>query len=465
MARKQTLDAILGLFKKLGGNTSEILGTKTNVNFIGKGEPEMLQMDINPEALGAISQSKVIDELKNSVSYAASGKLNDLQAGKLLENMSKIDEFYNPPPGPANITDLATGTRNLDREGLMSLRDIESRSYYNKPGFRMPEGIDPEDLREMSPEEVKELLAKQDIAAPVASAEETFKNTQNELRKELERLNEIDLPKDIDIRETTLPTGAGLEALKNVKNNNLIINDLVDKVYDMAGVAKTAQPVARGNARDFLNTIKDMEDPTFPGGTTLSSVMEVDDFKFATEGGGGGMGDPLLLVQKYFGPRVAAAVSKLEGRDQIELFANRLVRVKDAKGNTITDRGFDPNTVDPNDFEFKEGGRVGYRGGKLVGKALGMFKRQQALERGMGEGFAAAEQYGITGPMVSKLFRELAMDKSLVGQEKTQYMKLINEVLKNPEKYPDEILQIQKKLGLDIDVGMKGGGLAKILEV
>jgi hypothetical protein len=44
-------------------------------------------------------------------------------------------------------------------------------------------------------------------------------------------------------------------------------------------------------------------------------------------------------------------------------------------------------------------------------------------------------------------------------------MKLINEVLKNPEKYPDEILQIQKKLGLDIDVGMKGGGLAKILEV
>ena len=36
-------------------------------------------------------------------------------------------------------------------------------------------------------------------------------------------------------------------------------------------------------------------------------------------------------------------------------------------------------------------------------------------------------------------------------------------VLKNPEKYPEEILQIQKKLG--IDIGMKGGGLAKILEV
>ena len=401
MASKTLIDAALKLYKSLGGNTSKVLGTRSNINFLGKGKgPEMmLEMDINPEALGVMKQSDVVSEFDSAMGYLTSGKLNDMQANKLINNLSKANEFYNPPPGPANVIDMATRTRNLNKEGLESLRD------------------------------------------------------------------NVNLPKDIDIRETTLPTGAGLEALKNVKNNNLIINDLVDKVYDMAGVAKTAQPVARGNARDFLNTIKDMEDPTFPGGTTLSDVMEVDDFKFATEGGGGGMGDPLLLVQKYFGPRVAAAVSKLEGRDQIELFANRLVKVKDAKGNTITDRGFDPTTVDPSEFEFSKGGRVGYRGGKLVGKALGMFKRQQALERGMGEGFAAAEQYGITGPMVSKLFRELAMDKSLVGQEKTQYMKLINEVLKNPEKYPDEILQIQKKLGLDIDVGMKGGGLAKILEV
>ena len=474
MASKALIDTALKLYKSLGGNASKVLGTRSNINFLGKGKgPEMmLEMDINPEALGVMKQSDVVSEFDSAMGYLTSGKLNDMQANQLINNLSKANEFYNPPPGPANITDLRTGVRNLDREGLASLRlkaddygyvspqDMPAKKRFFKgveikdPTFdeNLPFDSDAEKLAEikMSNEAFEQSLpppgsrgGPDDIAAPF----------------------EVDLPKDIDIRETILPTGAGLEALKNVKNNNLIINDLVDKIYDMAGVAKAAQPVARGNARDFLNTIKNMEDPTFPGGTTLSDVMEVDDFKFATEGGGGGMGDPLLLVQKYFGPRVAAAVSKLEGRDQIELFANRLVKVKDAKGNTITDRGFDPTTVDPNDFEFKEGGRVGYRGGKLVGKALGMFKRQQALERGMGEGFAAAEEYGITGPMVSKLFRELAMDKSLVGQEKTQYMKLINEVLKNPEKYPEEILQIQKKLGLDIDVGMKSGGLAKILEV
>jgi len=454
MASKTLIDAALKLYKSLGGNTSKVLGTRSNINFLGKGKgPEMmLEMDINPEALGVMKQSDVVSEFDSAMGYLTSGKLNDMQANQLINNLSKANEFYNPPPGPANITDLATGVRNLDREGLASLR-LKADDY----GY-----VSPQDMPTK-----KRFFKGVEIKDPTFDENLPFDSDAEKLA-EIKMSNEafgVDLPKDIDIRETTLPTGAGLEALKNVKNNNLIINDLVDKVYDMAGVAKTAQPVARGNARDFLNTIKDMEDPTFPGGTTLSDVMEVDDFKFATEGGGGGMGDPLLLVQKYFGPRVAAAVSKLEGRDQIELFANRLVKIKDAKGNTITDRGFDPNTVDPSEFEFSKGGRVGYRGGKLVGKALGMFKRQQALERGMGEGFAAAEQYGITGPMVSKLFRELAMDKSLVGQEKTQYMKLINEVLKNPEKYPDEILQIQKKLGLDIDVGMKGGGLAKILEV
>jgi hypothetical protein len=124
MARKQTLDAIIQLYKKLGGNTSEVLGTKTNINFLGKGKtPEpILEMDINTEALGVMPQSKAIEELTNSVGYALSGKLNDLQANKLLENMSKMNEFYNPPAAPANITDLATGVKNLDKEGLMSLR-------------------------------------------------------------------------------------------------------------------------------------------------------------------------------------------------------------------------------------------------------------------------------------------------------------------------------------------------------
>jgi len=399
MARKQTLDLILKTFRDLGGNLNEVMGTRTNINFLGKGKsPElMLDTDINTDALAVLPQSKAVEELTSSVGYAVSNKLNDVQANKLLKNMTKMKNFYMPPAAPANITDLATGTRNLDKEGLMSLR--------------MGDDLPPPGSRG----------GPDDIAAPFS----------------------------------------GLGALKNLKNNDLIMNDVVNKIYLNAGVSENAQPVVRANAREFLNRIKNLSDEV--DGTNLSSVMEADDFKFMTEGGGGAMGDPFLLVQKYFGPKVASAVAKLDTPDDIQLFAERLISVKDAKGRGVTDRFFDPESVDFSDFEFAEGGRVPFFRGRLVGKALGMAMRRKALERGAGEGFAAAEAYGITGKDVSRLFAELATDKTLVGKEKTAYIKLLNQALKNPEDFPEEILQIQKKLG--IDIGMKSGGLAKILEV
>jgi hypothetical protein len=411
MASKLLVDTALKLFKGLGGNTSKVLGTRSNVSFLGKGKsPElMVDMEINPEALSILPQSKAVEELTSAMGYLTSGKLNDLQAGQLIKNMQKMDELYNPPAAPANITDMVTGTRGLNKEGLESLRAMADD--LPPPGSRG--GAD-------------------DIAGPLMSdAEAPF-------------------------------TGAGLESLKKVMNvDKTIGDDLVNKVYDMAGVSKNAQPVARGNARDFLNTIKDLEDPSFPGGPTLSSVMELDDLKFMTEGGGGALGDPLLLVQKYFGPKVASSVSQLDGRDQIELFAKRLVRIKDVKGNTITDRNFDPTTAD---FDFADGGRVPFFRGKLVGKALGLAKKAAAKSSGKQMGYGDIRKYGLEAEDISTLFRNVAMDKSLVGKEKTLYMQRLNQVLKNPDDFPDGIREIQQMLGID-PIGFKGGGLAEILEV
>ena len=154
MARKQTIDAIVQLFQKLGGNVSDVLGTRSNISFLGKGKsPElMFDMDINTEALAVLPKSKAVEELTSSVGYAVGNKLNDIQANKLLSNMQKMDTIYNPAPAPANITDLATGTRNLDQEGLMSLR--------------MGDDLPPPGSRG----------GPDDIAAPVQSADEVFKN-------------------------------------------------------------------------------------------------------------------------------------------------------------------------------------------------------------------------------------------------------------------------------------------------
>jgi len=417
MARKEIVNQIVKLYQKLGGNVSDILGTKTNISFIGKAEPEILKMYLNTNALGVLPQSKALDELKDSVSYAAGDKLNDLQASKLLENMSKMDEFYNPPPGPANITDLATGTKNLDAEGIMSLQKDKF-----KKGITEKYGIPSERVDEVM-------------------------NTPFDEKLMDDVLKDVDLPEGVDPRDTILPTGAGLEAIKSVKNNSLVVDDLVNKVYQMSGVAENAKPVARANARDFLNRIKDLEDPEFPGGTTLSGVMEPDDLRFATEGGGGGLGDPLLLVQKYFGPKVASAVARLDSPNDIQEFAENLVKIKDAKGNSVTSRFFDPEMIDPNDFEFADGGRVPM----FAGGAARI-------------GYQALRKYGIEAKDISRLFASLGSDKSLVGKEKTEYFRNLHKVLKNPDDYPDVIREIQIQLGIDIP-GLKRGGLAGILEV
>ena len=416
MAKRETINAILALYKKLGGNESTVLGSRTNVNFLGKGKSSelMVDMDVNADALAVLPQSKAVEELTSAMGYLTSGKLNDIQANQLIKNMNTMKTVYDPPAAPANITDMVTGTRGLNKEGLESLRAMADD--LPPPGSRG--GAD-------------------DIAAPVGSAEETIRNLAKS--------------EGVDAAETILPTGSGLEAIKSVKNNNLIVDDLVNQIYLNAGVSDAAQPVVRANAREFLNRVKDLEDPEFPGGPTLSSLMEADDFRFMTEGGGGGMGDPLLLVQKYFGPKVAAAVAKLDTPNDIQLFAERLVSVKDGKGRSVTDRFFDPDTVDIDDFEFADGGRVPYMAGMLV--------------RGGKMGYQALRKYGIEGKDISRLFASLGTDKSLAGKEKTAYFQQLHKVLRNPDAFPDEIMDIQKQLGIDVGLGFRNGGLAGILEV
>ena len=441
MANRQLVNTIVQLYKKLGGNTNDVLGTKTNVSFLGKGKsPElMLDMDINEDALAILPQSKAVEELTSSVGYAVAGKLNDIQANKLLSNMKKMENVYFPPAEPKNVTDIATRIGGLDKAGLMSLRGTDMKSY-----LRKELGID--DLRDPDYEAAVKGLKEEvdlpppgsrggpdDIAAPTQSADEAFRN----------------MAKAVDESQGLGQTGRGLESIKNVQNNNLIVNELVDTIYLNAGVTPAAQPTVRANARDFLNRIKDLEDPQFPGGPTLSSVMEPDDFKFMTEGGGAGLGDPLLLVQKYFGPKVAIAIAKIDNPKDIQTFAERLVRVKDGRGRSVTDRMFDPKTVNPEDFEFADGGRVPF----FIGGAAGRM------------GFQALRKYGFTGKDISRAFAGLGTDKTLVGKEKTEYFKQLNKVLKNPDDYPDAIKELQKQLGIEVGIGFRSGGLAKILEV
>ena len=415
MAKRQTIDLIIKTFKELGGNVSDVLGTRTNISFLGVGDnvEPFLDRNLNTEALGILSQSKAIDEAKNAVGFAVGDKLNDIQANNLLNNLNKMKEFYMPKQ-VANITDMDTGTGNLTPGGLASLRQrLASRTIKETDDLPPPGSRGGPD----------------DIAAPIQDAETTIKNLEKQ---------------DPELAVQ----------LKNILSNR-------------AGI-----PGKRASAREFLvEALKkdeyDVGTPAF-GKTQLNNVISAEDVRYITEGGGGIGGDPIVLVEKYFGPRIADALPTNASNEEILIFTKRVLEnVEDASGLKPDNPRFDRLTARFVD-EMADGGRVGLKfggAGKAAGKAFGLMKKARAIEKSVdaGEemGYQALRKYGLEAEDITRLFKEIAMDRTLVGPEKTQYFKMLNQVLKNPDDFPDGIIEIKKRLGMDF----ARGGLAKILEV
>jgi hypothetical protein len=94
------------------------------------------------------------------------------------------------------------------------------------------------------------------------------------------------------------------------------------------------------------------------------------------EGGGGAMGDPLVLVQKYFGPRIAEMIPNGGTPEEIAIFTKRVLEnVEDAKGLRPDEPAFDPLTARFVD-ELADGGiagletRQGLKFGGKTGKSI-----------------------------------------------------------------------------------------------
>ena len=90
MARRIIIGEILNLIKGLGGNPKNYMGTKTNINFLGKGPKEALfqgQIDIDGLMRSGFPLERVIGEAERAGGYASANKLNDLQLQRLKDNL------------------------------------------------------------------------------------------------------------------------------------------------------------------------------------------------------------------------------------------------------------------------------------------------------------------------------------------------------------------------------------------
>ena len=303
-------EAILALFSKLGGNMNNVLGSRSNITFLGKGKntEAFLDSDINVEAIGVLGKNKILEELESSIGFLTAGKLNDVQANKLLKNMTKIDEVFNPRQIP-NITDMATGTGNLDAKGLASLRRMTDETAdvdLPPPGSRG--GAD-------------------DIAAPVMDVEDVVT---------MQGKGGMDF---IDFVRRTDPEGAA-KLQKEVDRLNAA-SDAADARFAIANMPDA--PSKRASAREFLNNALKEDDILK---TNLNSVVSAEDVKYITEGGGGIMGDPLILVEKYFGPRISEMIPPGASNEEIILFTQRVMNnVEDAAGLKPDNPRFDRFTA------------------------------------------------------------------------------------------------------------------------
>jgi hypothetical protein len=347
MASETLIKLAVKLGKQLGANTSKFLGTKSNITFMGSGPKDgmLFQRSIDPESFATIGIEKILPDIESSLGYATGGKLNDIQMNKLIDNLTTMTETLNPTNVSKGnfgidalraksgmverqVTDVASSERPINRSGeLTSIADEPGQSGMSYAEI---------DLRGNFPRasdvEIKNMLSAESPAFPSFNTAENI-DTSSPLMSKLE--NRIGGMRD----QTEAATGI------------------------MASVPRGDLPGKTAAAREFLvNTLKVGDDyPT----TKLDDIISAEDFKYIMEGGGGAEGDPLVLVQKYFGPRIAEMIPTGGTTEEIAIFTKKILNnVEDAKGLKPNEEGFDTMTAKIVE-DFADGGiaRLGFKFG------------------------------------------------------------------------------------------------------
>ena len=339
MASETLIRTALQLAKQLGANSSKFMGTKSNVSFLGSGPKDgmLFQQSINPESFATLGIKKVLPDLETSMAYLTGGKLNDIQANKLIDNMSVMLDVIDPLAAK-NVVDASSkfrgGLESLEGLGLKNLDNVRAKSGL---GERQATEIASQDVRPINRSGELTSVADESGQAGLSYAIKNPANIPEEVSPLMSKLeNRIGGMRD----ETEAATGI------------------------MATVEKGDLPAKTGAAREFLvNSLKVGDD--YPS-TTLTDVMSAQDMKYIFEGGGGAMGDPLVLVQKYFGPRIAEMIPNGGTTEEMAIFTKRVLEnVEDAKGLRPDEPAFDPLTARFVD-ELADGGRAGYAKGGLA---------------------------------------------------------------------------------------------------
>ena len=341
---KSLIEIAIQLGSKLGANTSKFLGTRSNVSFLGSGPKDgmLFQKSINPESFATIGIEKVIPDIESSLAYAAGGKLNDIELSTLIKNLKTMDETLNPTNviemGGAGIDSLRAKSGIGERQVTEAASDVKS--------------ID----------DAAAGVNAADAAADASPLMSRLESRVDELRDNVGSPFE-DYRKNVLLEGRDLPPPGSRGGPDDIAAPVMNYGDEGASGI-METVAKVDLPGKRAASREFLvNSLKVGDEAS---STTLNDVISAQDMKYIMEGGGGVMGDPIVLVQKYFGPRIAEMVPSNASSEEMVIFTRRVMNnVEDAKGFRPDEPEFDAMTATFVD-NLADGGRAGYAQGGLA---------------------------------------------------------------------------------------------------
>jgi len=382
MASESLIKIALQLGKQLGANTSKFMGTKSNVSFMGSGPKDgmLFQKSINPESFASIGIEKVLPDIETSLAYATGGKLNDIQMNKLIDNMSIMADMVDPLAAK-NVVDASSrfggGLGSLEGLGLKNLDNVRAKSGLgerpiNRSGELTSVADEPGQAglsyAIKNPAKIPE--ATSDINAADVEGLASLRDRTGDNNVPLRSLSEIMRNPRKMADEAAFPGEtfkATIDEQNNIRNSmrDMGVEKLPEEPFEiMSTVERGDLPAKTGAAREFLvNSLKVGDEAS---STTLSDVMSAQDMKYIFEGGGGAMGDPLVLVQKYFGPRIAEMIPNGGTTEEIAIFTKRVLNnVEDAKGFRPDEPEFDAMTATFVD-NLANGGRAGYAKGGLA---------------------------------------------------------------------------------------------------
>jgi len=360
MASKTLIELAIQLGSKLGANTSKFLGTKTNVSFLGPGPKD-----------GILFQKAI-----NPESFASIGiekVLPDIESSLGYATGGKLNDIQ--------LNTLIKNLKTMD-ETLNSTNVVDIGGA-GLDSLRAKSGIGERQLTEAA----SDIKSIDDAAAGVNAADAA---DVSPLMSRLE--NRVQGIRD----ETEVASGI------------------------METIPKVNLPGKRATSREFLVEALKKENPNQ---TTFADIVDPVDAKLILEGGGGVDGDPIVLVQKYFGPRIAEMLPVNASSEEMVIFTNRVLNnVVDAKGAKPTDTTFDSFTARFVE-DLADGGiagletRQGLKFGGKIGKSI-LAKIDDTMIKKAADDIFPTDDYKYDAEMVvealvennPKLFKNLLAD-------------------------------------------------------